>query len=226
MIKAIIFDMYDTIVSFGSAPPYFGKQIAADAGIPETVFLEKWHTTKFDRSIGRMTLEKTLELILHENNCYSDELLDNLRKKRYEANLVCFSLIKEGVKELFDELKKRHIKIGLISNCFSEEVEMIRQCSIFDSFDAVCLSYEEGIIKPDPKIYQRCAVKLGVSPEECIYIGDGSGHELEGARDVGMIALQATWYLDSDPEWTDRWNPNFKHVDVPCDILDFLSEVC
>lgn len=38
MIKAVIFDMYETLITFFQSPLYFGTHMAIDAGIPEEEF--------------------------------------------------------------------------------------------------------------------------------------------------------------------------------------------
>ena len=39
MIRAVIFDMFETLITHYNSPLYFGKQMAEDAGIPENRFL-------------------------------------------------------------------------------------------------------------------------------------------------------------------------------------------
>lgn len=75
MIKAVIFDMYETLVTLFDSPLYFGSQIAQDLGIPENIFQELWGLTDHDRTIGKITLEDALEDIMRKNECYSNELL-------------------------------------------------------------------------------------------------------------------------------------------------------
>ena len=62
-------------------------------------------------------------------------------------------------------------------------------------FDVICLSYEQGLQKPDTKIYEQCMSSLDVKPDECLYVGDGGSHELDAAVSLGMKVRQATWYL-------------------------------
>ena len=52
--------------------------------------------------------------------------------------------------------------------------------------DATVFSCLAGVRKPDPRIYLLATEQLAVRPEECLYIGDGSSHELTGAASVGM----------------------------------------
>lgn len=95
-------------------------------------------------------------------------------------------------------MRERGIKIGLISNCFSEEAAVIKDSELFKYFDAICLSYDEGIQKPDLEIFNRCIEKLQVKAEECLYVGDGGSNELDAAATVGMKSVQATWYLKEE----------------------------
>ena len=60
MIKAVIFDMYETLITHFNSPLYFGKQMAEDIGIPEKKFREIWDTTDNDRTIGALTLEEVV----------------------------------------------------------------------------------------------------------------------------------------------------------------------
>jgi putative hydrolase of the HAD superfamily len=62
-------------------------------------------------------------------------------------------------------------------------------------FDIAVFSCTEGVKKPDLQIYKLAAEKLGVRPEDCLYIGDGSSNELTGAAAVGMHPV-----LIVDPE--------------------------
>lgn len=64
MIKAVIFDMYETLVTLFESSLYFGTQIAIDAGIPEKEFQSLWKPKEYERTIGKMTLEEIV-------NCFS-----------------------------------------------------------------------------------------------------------------------------------------------------------
>ena len=75
MIKAVIFDMYETLITYYGAPVYFGTQMAEDAGIPAEVFLPRWRATEEGRTLGKWRIEEVLAEILKENGCYSEEVL-------------------------------------------------------------------------------------------------------------------------------------------------------
>lgn len=222
MIRAVIFDMFETLITHYESPAYFGAQIAEDVGLSPDDFLAPWNATERDRSIGRMTLEEALEMILRKNRCYSEELLNQIAAKRTASKRECFRHLHPEIIPLLSELKKRKVKIGLISNCFSEEAMVIRESILFPYFDAAYLSYEQGIQKPDREIFRRCLNELGVPPQECIYVGDGGSFELEAAEEMNLTAFQATWYLKEGTAQPVKKKPNFLHLDTPYDVLKYI----
>jgi putative hydrolase of the HAD superfamily len=52
--------------------------------------------------------------------------------------------------------------------------------------DAAVFSCVFGVRKPDPRIYQTAADRLGVRLQNCVYVGDGGSQELSGALSMGM----------------------------------------
>lgn len=142
MIKAVIFDMYETLITHYQSPLYFGKQMAADAGIPESKFRRLWDATESDRTVGKLTLEEVVEAILRDNGCYTEELFQKIVQRRIQVKEECFRHLHKEIIPLLSGLKQNGMKVGLISNCFSEEVVVIKKSVLFPYFDAVCLSYE------------------------------------------------------------------------------------
>lgn len=54
--------------------------------------------------------------------------------------------------------------------------------------DAVVLSYEEGLTKPDPVLFERTLARLGVGPHECVMIGDSPLAD-GGASRAGIASI-------------------------------------
>ena len=84
---------------------------------------------------------------------------------------------------------------------------------------------EQGLSKPDPAIYQRMLDALKLSPEECLYVGDGGSRELYAARDIGMQTLQCTWFheLAFEPHIPCPLLDDFPHADRQEEVLNYLS---
>ena len=220
MMKAVIFDMFETLITHYKAPLYFSAQMAEDAGVSVEQYRAAWYPTEEGRSTGKFTLEDALEIALKECGCYSEELLQKIVTKRKAAKVACFHNLHEEIIPMFTQLKEKGILIGLISNCFSEEVDVIRRSELFPYFDAVCMSYEEGVQKPDEEIFRRCTERLGVKAEECLYVGDGGSRELETARSLGMNAVQAAWYLQEGSSQPSGRKSNFKQIETPLEVVE------
>ncbi len=223
MIKAVIFDMYETLVTLWHSNPYTGKEISFDAGIPENVFREIWDATESDRTLGRLRYEEVIERILRKNNKYSKELYDLLVLKRKNTNSESFKCINENIIPMFDALKKAGIKTGLVTNCYFEEEAAIKESIIFPYFDYVCMSCRMGIKKPDEQIFIKCLEGLNVMPSECIYCGDGGNYELEAAQRLGMKPVQALWYLKNDSRHSRGRIKDFAGADNPMDIVTMIK---
>ena len=221
MIKAVIFDMYETLITLYESPLYFGSQIALDAGIEEDKFQRLWSVAEEDRTIGKITLEEILEKILKENGCYSESKIEYIVRKRIKCKEEAFNHLHSEILPMLWSLKEKGILIGLISNCFSEESVVIKKSILYPFFDAVCLSFDEGMQKPDQAIFCRCIDKLNVQADECLYVGDGGSCELEAAKMIGMKAVQAVWYLKEGTNQPSKRKEEFINVETPLDILNF-----
>ena len=221
MIRAVIFDMFETLITHyhNQGSLYFGSQMAMVAGIPEERFQSVWRPSEYDRTVGRVTLEQILEQILWVNQCYSEDILNKIVGKRIAAKEECFRHIHPEIIPMLTELRRRGLLVGLISNCFSEEAEVIRRSELLTYFDDVYLSCEQGIQKPDEEIYKRCVDSFAVKPEECVYVGDGGSNELETARRLGMRAVQATWYLQDGTGQPTGRKDDFPQAVRPLDVI-------
>lgn len=223
MTKAVIFDMFETLITHYQCPLYFGAQMAEDAGISEEKFQALWRPTEHDRTIGKMSFEDVVEKILRGNNCYSEKLMKKIVEKRVATKEECFRHLHPEIIPMLSKLKEKGMYIGLISNCFSEEVDVIRRSELFPYFDEVYLSYEQGVGKPDVEIFQRCMKGFGVKAEECVYVGDGGSQELETAEKLGMNAAQAVWYLQEGTMQPVGRKHDFPQAESPLDVLEYLE---
>ena len=219
MIKAVIFDMFETLVTHFESPVYMTKQICADIGISEQKFREIWDVTDEDRTLGKKSLEEVIEASLKANNRYSAELFELIITKRKMSKIECFKHIHPEIIPLLMAIKEQNIKIGLITNCYFEESDAIKNSVLFDYFDVACMSCELGMQKPNIKIFEKCVRDLQVEFEECVYVGDGGSFELEAAQATGMHPIQAVWYLKEGVNQPKRRKAEFLQAESPMDIL-------
>ena len=222
-IQAVIFDMYETLVTQFCSPLYYGTQIAQDLGLLPEVFLPGWRATECDRATGKLTFEAVMELLMKEHGMDSPEKYRQIVEKRIAIQADCFTHLHPQILPMLSSLKAQGIKIGLITNCFSEEAKLIRESQLYPYFDAPCLSYELGVRKPDSEIFKSCVQLLGIPVRNCLYVGDGGSQELETASALGMQVVQATWYRREDMEKLQAAiRREFVQVAEPMKLLEHL----
>ncbi len=93
-------------------------------------------------------------------------------------------------------------KTGLISNAWSGLRPWILREKFDDAFDHMVISAEAGFAKPDPRIYQLAMEKLGVLPEESIFVDDVQKN-IDAANNLGMKGIL---FKDSHTTWDQIHN--------------------
>ena len=78
------------------------------------------------------------------------------------------------------------IRTGLVSNSWS--TSHYDGALLAELFDAVVISAEVGLHKPEPEIYLLASKRLGVEPEQCVFLDD-LRENCAGAEAVGMRAI-------------------------------------
>jgi len=105
-------------------------------------------------------------------------------------NFVDSTLYPE-VKAVLLELKRRGLKVGLISNGYEEEIDLVLERADLEkeTFDIIIGVDTIKKVKPNPDIFKYAISKLDVKPEETMFIGDNVEADYEGAENVGIHAL-------------------------------------
>lgn len=97
------------------------------------------------------------------------------------------------VADYFCSLRPRY-RTAIISNSFVGAREREQAKYHFDRMcDFILYSHEEGIAKPDRRIFERACQRLGVQPEEVVFVDDAEAN-IAAARALGM---QAILFLDA-----------------------------
>ena len=87
------------------------------------------------------------------------------------------------------ELKNQGYKIGLLSNVGTNWIrEVLLTEEEQQLFGAMVFSFEAGMVKPDPRIYQLVCGNLGVDLNEAVFIDD-SDYYVVAAQDQGMQGI-------------------------------------
>ena len=102
----------------------------------------------------------------------------------------------QALMTLIRDLRQRGYKIGLLSNDSAALEQKLRaDLAIFDSFDAVVISANIGVMKPDPGAYEAICTALDVAANECVFIDDMRAN-IDGAEWFGMRGIRYVANMD------------------------------
>ena len=243
-IEAVLFDLDDTLISWAqptvSREEFYLPRIEkvhtylSDAGhvlppcpefwqIINEAIMAMWAEAKKTwriTSYGRL-----LDQIFEELGLHCDEL-------ETDQVLRVFDWAPRPGVELFPEtlpvlhtLRRQGYRIGLLTNSFLPmwmRDEELRAYDLIDLFDARVSAADIGYLKPHPAIYRDLLSKLGIQPQNAIFVGDRPINDIAGANDVGLISvLICPPYLERDssgvvPDYTinrlDQLLPLIDHL--------------
>ena len=86
-------------------------------------------------------------------------------------------------------LHGRGVRTGLVSNSWG--TRRYPRELIAELFDGVVISGEEGFRKPDPRMYELGAQRIGAAPGDCVFVDD-LAFNLDPARELGMAVVHHT----------------------------------
>ena len=94
-----------------------------------------------------------------------------------------------GLWQLAARVRAQGVRTGLLSNSWGFDVYPFDQLEVH--FDDLVLSGEVGLRKPDPAIYRLAAQRLGVRPDDCVFVDDLE-RNVEVASELGMVGVHHT----------------------------------
>ena len=188
MIKLIIFDLGKVILDFS-------HQNIAEGLAP---FSETSRYQDPDNILAHMFNSGAgIVNLYEEGRMTSEEFFSYIRETfRLDISFLQFKQIwneifteNKGVAELIERLKKE-FPLFLLSNTNVLHFEYVKEkFPVVHKFDKWILSYETGLRKPCPEIFQTALRKAGVRPAEAIFIDDIRGHII-GAQGIGINAIE------------------------------------
>lgn len=175
MIQAVIFDCFGVLTTDGwlafreryldADPPRLERGVASNKRVDAGLISYDDFIHEIADLAG-VSIQQTLSVI--EGRTVNEKLFTYIR----------------------DQLKPA-CKIGMLSNAADDWLDQLFEPWQNKLFDQTVLSYQVGVIKPDPLMYQTVAERLGVLPEECIFIDDQQRY-VDGAVNVGMRGVHFT----------------------------------
>ena len=213
MIKAIFFDLYQTLVYF--APPReelhasvlkdFGIDVKPEAFNQPLAAADKFISEKTGSAMvkghseeERMALwAQYEEVVLREAGIeVSDKLVRSLLGKMRQVKTK-MTLFDDAIPSLTD-LGGRGLILGLISNIDQDINLILRDLGLQTLIKVAVTSREVGFNKPHPEIFQAALKRAGVQASEAIFVGDQYRVDVIGANQAGMkgVLLDRNGYYE------------------------------
>ena len=137
----------------------------------------------FKSSKGEISKKETLQLF-SEKLRISPEKTEKAFEEDYKINTIENKTLYNYVLKL----KKRGYKIGISSIQFHLSKDVLIRKKYYENFDALQISCEDGLRKPDKKAFEFVLKKLKVKPEESVFIDD-KRENLDVAKELGMKTI-------------------------------------
>ena len=212
--KAVVLDLFDTLVTWDPARlpvlEWNGREIHST--IPwilpriENALGAKYSRDAFITAYGKVYEEinvererEGIEITCHERFVRTLDRLgvDAVRQPSLAEELTRIHM--KGVREATSAPAARiaavrrlaqKYRLGLLSNFDDSKTgwEIMADTGVQDRFEAIIISADLAIRKPNPKIFQRMLEMLRLPADEVLFVGDTPHHDVIGAKNVGMYA--------------------------------------
>ena len=200
--KAVLFDTDNTLYDYEpankKATKAVGEKLNNLLGITEKEFLIKYMQSKNEikAQLGKtasshsrlLYFQRLLELLGLKAQLLIALDLEQTFWRTFLDNAPLFN----GVRDIFFELKKWDIPIGIVTDLTSHiQLRKLTYFGLEDIFDAVVTSEEVGADKPNEKVFKLALKKLNLENEENIWmVGDNPEADVIGGKKINAITFQ------------------------------------
>ena len=195
-MDAALLDLYDTVAR--SRWGDLSTRIAAELEIASSDLYRAYDRTRAERSVGAFDgqdgdMAAIVEAAGVDPTPALVERLVGLERAFAETGIELW----EDSLPVVSELRARGVKTALISNCSHSTRAVVDRLGLTAAFDAIVLSFEVGLRKPDPAIYRVGLERVGVGADRAVFVDDQPDY-CDGAAALGI----ATFLIDRSGDTT------------------------
>ena len=126
-----------------------------------------------------------------------------------------------GAVETLKALKARGYLLGVVTNGVSSLQNIkLDTAGIRDLFDVVVVSGDIGVYKPDRRIFDEAARRLGLENRQVLFVGDHPVNDIDGALGAGMYAIRMNYGDFKGKGLGKATVAEIEHID---EVLDYLE---
>lgn len=189
MYKACIFDLDGTLTDTLESLTYSVNATLRELGLAQ---ITDEQCKSFVGSGARKLIERSLKAAGDSNLEHMEEAME-VYGRIFKENCTYHVAPYEGIEEMLEKLKQAGVKLAVLSNKPHLQTRDV-VAAFFKSGTFTCVQgQQEGVPrKPDPTAVIQLADELGVTREECLYIGDSDVDMQTGAA-AGVTTIGVTW---------------------------------
>jgi putative hydrolase of the HAD superfamily len=117
----------------------------------------------------------------------TDAALADLQAYHSKVNL--WETVPDGVPEALDRLRAMGLKMVVVSNANGKLCALLQRVGLAPRFDLMLDSTEEGVEKPDPRLFEIALERSGADRASTLHVGDLYRVDVEGALGAGLQAV-------------------------------------
>ncbi len=218
-IRAVLFDFDDTLQNRPAAFRRFGDYFLTKymPHLQGAAFEAAFDTMKALNNSGYVDYIEFFTAMPKAVGVENPPAADVLFRE-YQRVFPHFVQLFEGSIETIRVLRERGYRVGIVTNgpCVQQH-RKLDVSGLRPLLDTVLVSSEEGVAKPNAELFKRAAARLGLSPAQCVFVGDHPVNDIDGAVSSGMRAI-----------FMDTRLPSCNQADVPTchmpkEILAYLG---
>jgi putative hydrolase of the HAD superfamily len=191
-LKFVLLDLYETLAGVDWSPILIAREAAAARiGVSTDVLHAAYQRTLPGRMLGRHGggLAGELEAILVAAGVdASPGLVADLEERELGAWRQAISLYPD-VWPCLTELHARGLRMALVSNCSHLTRPLLGWWRLGEHFDAIVLSCEVGLVKPDGAVLELALARLGGEPGAALLVDDAEAN-LDTAAALGLAGCR------------------------------------
>ena len=191
-LRGIVFDLFGTLIFSTTADEIFEhrRRLAQDLGVDADAYerVRREAREHFETGGAGGTEETLAFLARRAGGRPRPDALRRATERWLDANRRQLTA-QPSTLEALDGLRAAGYRLGLLTNCSPAVESAWAGSPLAARFDATAFSSEVGFLKPHPETYRVACERLGIAPEDCLYVGDGGDNELTGAAAAGLHAV-------------------------------------
>jgi phosphoglycolate phosphatase len=216
-IRAVLFDLDGTLIDSAPDLGAAADKMRLDRGLPSLPdALYRPMAGAGARGMLKVAFDITPE---HQDfMAMREEFFAN-----YEAAMTVRTYVFDGVHELIQALQTQSLAWGVVTNKMARFTDpLVQAMPLFESAAAIVSGDTTPHPKPHPEPLFEAARRLGLSPEQCVYVGDDE-RDIVAGRAAGMPTVAATYGYLGEKTDVSSWGADL-HIDSPIKLLQFLVE--